>query len=39
MIFGYAAEEIYALGQWVKNFTPSSSGMMSMRDVSVEKGD
>jgi peptide/nickel transport system substrate-binding protein len=39
MIFGYAAEEIYAFGQWVKNFTPSSSGMMSMRDVSVEKGD
>ena len=39
MIFGYAAEEIYALGEWVKNFTPSSSGMMSMRDVSVEKGD
>lgn len=39
MIFGYAAEEIYALGRWVKNFTPSSSGMMSMRDVYVEKGD
>jgi len=39
IIFGYAAEEIYALGQWVKNFTPSSSGMMSMRDVYVEKGD
>jgi peptide/nickel transport system substrate-binding protein len=39
MIFGYAADEIYAYGQWVKNFTPSSSGMMDMHDVYVEKGN
>jgi peptide/nickel transport system substrate-binding protein len=39
MIFGYAADEIYALGEWVKNFTPSSSGMMNMHDVYVEKGN
>ena len=39
MIFGYAAEEIYALQKRVKNFTPSSSGMMNMHDVYVENGD
>jgi peptide/nickel transport system substrate-binding protein len=39
MIFGYAAEEIYAFRKRVKNFTPSSSGMMNMHDVYVENGD
>ena len=39
MIFGYAAEEIYALRKRVKNFTPSSSGMINMHDVYVENGD
>jgi peptide/nickel transport system substrate-binding protein len=39
MIFGYAADEIYALRKRVKNFMPSSSGMMNMHDVYVEDGD
>jgi len=33
MIFGYAAEEFYGVRKRVKNFIPSSSGMMNMHDV------
>ena len=33
MIFGYAAEEFYGVRERVKNFIPSSSGMMNMHDV------
>jgi peptide/nickel transport system substrate-binding protein len=39
MIFGYAAEEFYGVRERVKNFIPSSSGMMNMHDVYVQKGD
>lgn len=36
MIFGYAAEEFYAVRERVKNFMPSSSGMMNMHDVYIK---
>ena len=39
MIFGYAAEEFYGIRKRVKNFVPSSSGMMNMHDVYIEKRD
>ena len=38
MIFGYAAEEFYGVRERVKNFIPSSSGMMNMHDVSIKIG-
>jgi len=38
MIFGYAAEEFYGVREMVKNFIPSSSGMMNMHDVSIKIG-
>jgi peptide/nickel transport system substrate-binding protein len=38
MIFGYAAEEFYVIRERVKNFIPSSSGMMNMHDVYIENG-
>ncbi len=38
MIFGYAAEEFYAIRKRVKNFIPSSSGMINMHDVYIENG-
>jgi len=37
MIFGYAAEEFYGVRERVKNFIPSSSGMMNMHDVYVRE--
>jgi len=39
MIFGYAAEDIYGVRERVKNFIPSSSGMMNMHDAYIAKGD
>jgi len=36
MIFGYAAEEFYGVRKRVKNFIPSSSGMMNMHDVCIQ---
>jgi len=36
MIFGYAAEEFYVIRKRVKNFIPSSSGMINMHDVYIE---
>jgi len=36
MIFGYAAEEFYGVRERVKNFIPSSSGMMNMHDVYIK---
>lgn len=38
MIFGYAAEEFYGIRERVKNFMPSSSGMMNMHDVYIKNG-
>lgn len=38
MIFGYAVEEFYGVRRRVKNFVPSSTGMMTMHDVYVENG-
>ncbi len=38
MIFGYAAEEFYGVRERVKNFIPSSSGMMNMHDVYIQNG-
>lgn len=35
MIFGYAADEYYAIAERVKNFTPSSTGMIELHDVYV----
>ena len=37
MIFGYAAEEFYGVNKRVKNFFPSSSGMMNMHDVYIRE--
>jgi peptide/nickel transport system substrate-binding protein len=39
MIFGYAAEEFYGVRKRVKNFIPSSSGMMNMHDVYIKNGN
>ena len=39
MIFGYAAEEFYGVRERVKNFIPSSSGMIYMHDVYIENGN
>ena len=39
MIFGYAAEEFYGVRTRVKNFHPSSSGMMNLHDVYTEDGN
>ncbi len=39
MIFGYAAEELYAVRKKVKNFLPSPGGMINMHDVYIEEGD
>lgn len=37
MIFGYAPDEFYAIDKRVKNFKPSSTGMIELHDVFVEK--
>jgi len=39
MIFGYAATEHYGVRKRVKNFIPSSSGMMNMHDVYTDTWD
>jgi len=39
MIFGYAPEEIFGISRRVRNFVPSSSGMMNMHDVYLKQGD
>lgn len=38
MIFGYAKIDFYGVRKEVKNFIPSSSGMMNMHDVFIETG-
>jgi len=38
MIFGYGAKEFYGERERVKNFIPSSSGMMNMHDVYITNG-
>lgn len=37
MIFGYAAEGFYGVRERVRNFIPSSSGMMNMHDVYIRE--
>jgi peptide/nickel transport system substrate-binding protein len=37
MIFGYTAEEFYGVRERVRNFIPSSSGMMNTHDVYVRE--
>ena len=39
MIFGYAAEEHYGVRGRVRNFIPSSGGMMNIHDVYIESED
>jgi peptide/nickel transport system substrate-binding protein len=38
MIFGYAQDEYYGVARRVKNFRPSSTGMLEMYDVHVDLG-
>jgi peptide/nickel transport system substrate-binding protein len=38
MIFGYAEMEFFGARKGIKNFIPSSSGMMNMHDVFIETG-
>lgn len=38
MIFGYAKMEFFGVRMGVKNYIPSSTGMMNMHDVFIEKG-
>lgn len=37
MIFGYAKIDFYGVNKYVKNFIPSSTGMMNMHDVFIAK--
>ena len=37
MIFGYAPDEYYAINKRVKNFRPSSTGMIELHDVYIEE--
>jgi len=39
MIFGYAAQEIFAIRSRVKNFHPSASGINTFHDVYIENED
>jgi ABC-type transport system substrate-binding protein len=39
MIFGYAQDEYYGVARRVKNFHPSSTGMMEFHDVYVDHGE
>jgi peptide/nickel transport system substrate-binding protein len=37
MVFGYAPDEFYAVSARVKGFHPSSTGMIELHDVNVDK--
>lgn len=39
MIFGYAPHEHYGVARRVRNFTPSSTGMLELHDVYVDQGE
>lgn len=39
MIFGYSAEEFYAVRSRVRGFRPTMTGMLDLNDVSIEKGN
>lgn len=39
MIFGYAPYEHYGVADRVRNFTPSSTGMIELHDVFVDQGE